>query len=78
MKRNLSVLTPREIEALQLAADGNHAVDIARAWGYRKAEHSNDAGPSHVRRLWQQAAEKLGAEGLVQAVAMGIRRQIIT
>lgn len=70
-------LTPREVESLELAADGHRSLDIARMWGYTKAKHGNDTGPSHVRRVWKNAEEKLGADTITQAVAMALRRGLI-
>lgn len=70
-------LTAREIEGLQLAADGQRSLDIARLWGYKGAQCVDGSGPSHVRRIWKNASDKLGADTITQAVAMALRRKLI-
>lgn len=69
-------ISRRQLEALQLAADGYRCRDIAEMWGYKNT-HGNDSGPSHVRRVWNAAEERLGADNIAQAVAMAMRRGLI-
>ena len=70
-------LTPREVESLQLAANGLDCTDIARLWGYKTASGNKSSGSIAVRHTWQRANEKLGAFNKTQAVAIALRRGII-
>lgn len=70
-------LTRRELEALQLAAMGETSGDIAKRWGFSPCQKNNSNGSSHVRRVWKQAMDKLGADSTTQAVAMALRRGLI-
>jgi DNA-binding CsgD family transcriptional regulator len=61
-------LTAREIQLLQLAADGLRSRDIAAVTGMTFAS---------VKNLWKSAYDKLGADNLPRAVAMALRRKLI-
>jgi len=62
-------LTAREVEVLQRIAEGDRNLDI----GERLAI-SEDTVKSHVKRIM----DKLGAKDRTQAVAIGLRRGVIT
>lgn len=62
-------LSPLELEALRLAADGLNYWQAARLMGRTKF---------YVKNLRSQAIQKLGADNMTQAVAMAIRRGIIS
>jgi DNA-binding NarL/FixJ family response regulator len=62
-------LTEREIEVLRRIAEGDRNRDIGQHLGI-----SEDTVKVHVKRIM----EKLGAKDRTQAVAIGIRRGIIT
>ena len=51
-------LSPREVESLQLAADGLQSPDIAKLWGYKTVSDNKSPGAAHVRKLWKQANEQ--------------------
>jgi DNA-binding CsgD family transcriptional regulator len=61
-------LTPRELEMLQMAADGEDCQSTARLLGIC-------AGT--VKRARNFATVKLGADNTTQAVAMALRRGLI-
>lgn len=61
-------LTPGMVEVLQLAADGYGVSESATRCGI---------GYAGVRRRRGRALEQLGADNLVQAVAMAMRRGFI-
>jgi DNA-binding NarL/FixJ family response regulator len=63
-----STLTSREIECLQAAADGQRYAAIADGLGLR---------PGYVKKVMSTAAQKLGAECAIQAVAIAFRRGLI-
>lgn len=69
-------LTSSELNALQLAADGNTSAGIARIRGHNAADNTHPAA-IYVRRMWRMAAIKLGADNITHAVALGLRRGII-
>jgi DNA-binding NarL/FixJ family response regulator len=69
MSEALRVLTPREVQALQLAAEGERYHGVAKALGL---------APASVKNIWHNAEIKLGADTLTQAVAMALRRGLIT
>lgn len=62
-------LTPRELESVQLAADGLRAREIAELRGISRTS---------VKRLWWQAEQKLGADNIAHAVAQALRYKLIT
>lgn len=70
-------LSPREVESLQLAANGLDCTDIAKLWGYKSERGNDSTGAAHVRHTWQRANQKLGAYNKTQAVAIALRRGII-
>jgi DNA-binding NarL/FixJ family response regulator len=62
-------LTEREVEVLRRIAEGDRNRDISE-----RLSISEDTVKVHVKRIM----EKLGAKDRTQAVAIGIRRGIIT
>ena len=62
-------LTEREVEVLRRVAEGDRNRDIGEHLGI-----SEDTVKVHVKRIM----EKLGAKDRTQAVAIGIRRGVIT
>jgi DNA-binding CsgD family transcriptional regulator len=61
-------LTPREVEVLELLAEGHQHEEIGRRLGI---------GPETVRTHARKAAERLGAKTRTQAVATAIRHGLI-
>lgn len=61
-------LNKSELKALDLAANGYGSREAAKAMGMTEA---------YVKNLWHTAAQALGADNRVQAVAMAIRRKLI-
>lgn len=68
MARPERQLSAREVQALQLAADGLMSKPAAKQMGITS---------SYVKYLWWNTAQKLGADNIRHAVAMGIRRGLI-
>jgi two-component system, NarL family, nitrate/nitrite response regulator NarL len=66
---NRSVLTPRECEVLQLAAEGNRGSEIARRLGL---------SPATVKSHFEHAYLKLGARNRAAAVAEAMRLGLIS
>jgi DNA-binding NarL/FixJ family response regulator len=62
-------LTEREVEVLRRIAEGDRNRDISE-----RLSISEDTVKVHVKRI----LEKLGAKDRTQAVAIGLRRGIIT
>ena len=62
------MLTPRQTEILQLTADGCTVEMTAQELGTSKQT---------VRNQRSAVMEILGAENMIQAVAMGLRRKLI-
>lgn len=62
-------LTTVERDVLQLRADGFEGADIAIAVGISRG---------YVKNLTAKICKKLGADNMCQAVAMGIRRRLIS
>lgn len=61
-------LTPRQIDVLQCAADGHNV---------RATAALLKISDNTVKKHRSEATERLGAESIVQAVAMAIRRRLI-
>ena len=78
IKQREKGLSAKQIEALQLAADGETSITIAILWGYRNVTSNSQCGPVHVRWVWKRCAAKLGADITTQAVAMALRKGLIT
>lgn len=62
-------LTQREVDALQLAADGLRYKDVA---------FELNLSPTYIKNVFSLAEQKLGADTVAHAVAMALRRKIIT
>lgn len=62
------ILTPRELAALRLLADGNRIADVAQHLGI---------GAETIRSHLKKAQAKLGARNSTHAVAQAMRRQLI-
>ena len=63
------MLTPRQIECLQLTADGREAKEIAYKWRVTY---------QYIRNLKMQTFDALGVETSAHAVAQGLRRGLIS
>jgi DNA-binding NarL/FixJ family response regulator len=61
-------LTSKMVEVLQLKADGLTNLEIAEKIGSSEA---------YVKNLSMRISDRLGADNMYQAVAMGIRRGLI-
>jgi DNA-binding NarL/FixJ family response regulator len=65
----MTLLSPRKLQILQMRADGLTCADIASDLGLQT---------NTVKTMCWVIRQALGADSMCQAVAMGIRRGIIT
>ncbi len=65
---DLSQLTPRQVQIVQMSADGLGYADIAKQFGIRMAS---------AQRMAVRAIRRLEAENMKNAIAICLRRGII-